>query len=246
MGEQRQAGRIPVPIQPPRPRRRSVIRPHLFSDADDILHVTAVETHTLATQEITIRDSQNLDRETVSRLRQEAEESRRRGPARSQRLQRRGWLQEFLKRSYPAIPALTARDRRSLILAEVTENAAKSLRIALSGEDEEAVEQAATRLEDAWNRLGLALPPRMPPWEKDPSSESAPKTTKGASGAEMVACGHCGASFPPGFAFCGKCGMPLKKENCSKCGAAFVEGFAFCGKCARRWSDREQPGRLKS
>jgi predicted amidophosphoribosyltransferase len=37
--------------------------------------------------------------------------------------------------------------------------------------------------------------------------------------------------MPPGHAFCGKCGVPLRKDACSACGAALPEGFRFCGKC---------------
>ena len=43
-----------------------------------------------------------------------------------------------------------------------------------------------------------------------------------------------GAALPAGFAFCGKCGMPLKKDTCSQCGAALIEGFEFCGRCGAK------------
>jgi adenylate cyclase len=50
----------------------------------------------------------------------------------------------------------------------------------------------------------------------------------------MINCANCGAQVPPGFAFCGKCGVPLKKDACSACGAALVEGFQFCGQCGAK------------
>jgi len=57
---------------------------------------------------------------------------------------------------------------------------------------------------------------------------------EGPAGAGTVACAHCGATLPAGFAFCGKCGMPLKKDTCGRCGAALVEGFQFCGRCGAK------------
>ena len=64
----------------------------------------------------------------------------------------------------------------------------------------------------------------------DVEAGSAQKT----GAVDTIPCAHCGARLPPGYALCGKCGMPLKKAACDKCGAALIEGFAFCGKCGAR------------
>jgi predicted amidophosphoribosyltransferase len=72
--------------------------------------------------------------------------------------------------------------------------------------------------------------------EPPDAQPTSPPQTEGQTpgGVSTVNCAHCGARLPPGFAFCGKCGMPLKKETCGQCGAALVEGFAFCGKCGAK------------
>jgi predicted amidophosphoribosyltransferase len=60
-----------------------------------------------------------------------------------------------------------------------------------------------------------------------PGHPSALRTTNGL-------CGNCGAEMPAGYAFCGKCGVPLQAKSCRACGAALLEGFGFCGKCGTR------------
>jgi molecular chaperone DnaK len=69
-------GEVELLFDPPRPREEAVVDVTFHLDANDILHVTAKDRATGAAQGVTIKDSQNLDRETVDRLKCEARRSR--------------------------------------------------------------------------------------------------------------------------------------------------------------------------
>jgi hypothetical protein len=99
---------------------------------------------------------------------------------------------------------------------------------ALAGSDDDLLERSAQDLEGAWRRLSE----EYQDLEESRRLETPPSPAFTDDG--MVVCANCEARVPKGFAFCGKCGVPLKKDSCSACGDALVEGFQFCGKCGAR------------
>jgi molecular chaperone DnaK len=217
-------------LQPPRPKHDALILITFHLDANDILHVSAVDKKTGAKQSVTIKDSQNLDRETVQRMRQEAQRSQHEDRARAQRSQQRQKWEALLQEVRARIISIPPRDPAAGYARKVGEYAQK-LQAALNGLDDDAVEKAGRELQSSYDALLAMLPGRgATPPPAQPAAVAAPA----APVEGMVNCGHCNARVPAGFAFCGKCGMPLKKDTCGSCGAALVEGFKFCGKCGAK------------
>jgi molecular chaperone DnaK len=219
-------GEFEFHLDPPRPIEGAAMMLTFHLDADDILHVSAVDRATGAKQTVTIKDSQNLDRESVERARQEASRSWDDDQAEVRRLQRRADRQHRLRNIVRALDAAEARGVPAADLQRVRDFALPYQR-ALAAEDDDLLEHAARDLEAAWAQLGEQYPGLGV--ERGDEEESPPPTETG-----MVNCANCGARLPEGFAFCGKCGVPLKKDACSACGAALVEGFSFCGKCGAK------------
>jgi molecular chaperone DnaK (HSP70) len=213
-------------LDPPRPRQSAVVLLTFHLDADDILHVSAVDKLTRATRTLTIKDSQNLDRATVERLRQEARQGRHGDRAEVRRLQHRQELQLRAAELIRQLDAAAHDESDEANVRRVRDFAAQVYRAVAAGDDE-LLELAARDLESAWEQLGELAPPKEP--ENTPPPEAPAPPTEG-----QVNCANCGARLPKGFAFCGKCGVPLKKDACSSCGAALVEGFSFCGKCGAK------------
>jgi molecular chaperone DnaK len=219
-------------LQPPRPKQDAVVQITFHLDANDILHVSAVDKKTGAKQTVTIKDSQNLDRATVERLRREAQQNRPADRARVERIRKRQRDAALIEEVRWRLREVLARDPGNKF-ASRTADYANRLEQALKGTDDSAVERAAADLDAAWQKLLTSMPPvDAPPATETsrPAATAAPPSDPAAT----VNCAHCGARLPPGFAFCGKCGMPLKQDACGQCGAALVEGFAFCGKCGAK------------
>jgi molecular chaperone DnaK len=225
-------------LQPPRRRAEATIQLTFHLDANDILHVSAVDKKTGAKQNMTIKDSQNLDRATVERLRREAQQSQQEDRGKARKIQRRHQLSAYVTDVLERIRTVMAKDPQNKFVKK-TEEYAQRLQRALASGDDATVDQATRDLEAAWQKLLAALPTvaaepsTSTPAECPPQQGSSVPSTK-ADGVDTVNCAHCGARVPPGFAFCGKCGMPLKKDACSQCGAAMVDGFSFCGKCGAK------------
>ena len=216
----RKLGEIELRLDPPRPIHDAVIQVTFHLDADDILHVTARDKATGAVQEATIRDSQNLDRATVDRMRREARISRGQDRDEVERLRQRGEWTEWLvkvERRLRILESSRADDEH----VQTATGFARQLGQAIRDGDDELARVAARDLEAALQDL------HFDPKDDSPAEPYTPAGRKGA-------CGNCGAAMPPGFAFCGKCGMPLKPDCCSACGASLMEGFAFCGKCGAK------------
>lgn len=215
-------GEFEFRLDPPRIREHAVMVLTFHLDADDILHVSAMDKATRASQNLTIKDCQNLDKETVERLRQQAQQSWTDDQKEVRRLQRRQRLHDRLREIVRGLDAAVAPPEDEV---QEVRNFAIQLHRALGDNDEELLERSATDLEGAWENLQQRYPNLTVEGSPEVASETPEKT---------VNCGNCGATLPKGFAFCGKCGMPLKKDACGACGAATVEGFEFCGKCGAR------------
>lgn len=202
-------GEVELLFDPPRPRDAAVVDITFHLDANDILHVTAKDRTTGATQSVTIKDSQNLDRETVDRLKREARRSRPAARAEGERVRRRQQWADLLadaeRRLAHVPPGAEEHGQTAAAFAQ-------QLATALKAGDDDLAAIAARDLDAALHDLPAG---------------AAPPAAKGA-------CGNCGAAMPPGFAFCAKCGVPLRKDTCGACGAALLEGFAFCGKCGAK------------
>ncbi len=176
-----------------------------------------------------IKDCLNLDRAAVERLRREARLSRTQDQAEVQRLQRRyQWRERMLTvihRLDAAAPAAALRPEVERLRGFVAQ-----FHRAFADEDDELMERAVRDVEAAWTVLLGSLPEleqeAPAPADVPPAGPVPPD--------DMVTCANCSARLPKGFAFCGQCGMALKKDACSACGAALVEGFQFCGKCGAR------------
>jgi molecular chaperone DnaK len=216
-------------LQPPRPKQDATIQLTFHLDANDILHVSAADKKTGATQSVTIRDSQNLDRATVERLKRQAEEHRSSDRQRIERIQRRQRLDSLIDEVQERVRVVLARDPSNKFASRVADYATR-LAHALRGNDEAAIDRAAEDLEAAWQKLLSALPAEQ---HDPPTAQAVPETRPPAAG-EMVSCGNCRGQVPAGYAFCIRCGTPLKKDCCGGCGAALVEGAAFCGKCGKK------------
>ncbi len=227
-------GEIQLLFDPPRQREAAVIQVTFHLDADDILHVTAKDKATGVVQSVTIKDSQNLDRETVQRLRREARAARPGEQAEVQRLHRRRQLADWLADVDRRLQALSARGDDEHVQTAVA--FAQQLRLALRDRDDDLAALATRDLEAALHDL--------PPAAGD---EAGPAAAEGDFGADRPpaeqsqrpervngVCGNCGAAMPEGYAFCGKCGVPLQPKCCRACGAALLEGFSFCGKCGAK------------
>jgi molecular chaperone DnaK len=220
-------------LQPPRPRDQAAVVITFQLDANDILHVSAVDKLTGAQQSVTIKDSQSLDRATVERLRQEAKQARADDQAQAKRLRLRQrlelWLAEVWRQLQPWLVADPGNEyfQRAADFAEQLERA-------LGAGDDDLIDRAARDLEVAWQKL-ITLHPELGPEPEVPETATTPPSSAPApAGAETVRCANCNAQLPPGFAFCGKCGTPLKKDRCRTCGAALAEGFQFCGRCGAK------------
>lgn len=215
-------------LNPPRPRDLAALLVTFHLDADDILHVSALDRHTRATQHLTIKDSQNLDQETVQRLRREALQSRHQDEKSVRRLMRHAELRDWLRQIswYLAATPLGGRaeDRQQV------QDFATQLQRALTAEDDELMERSASDLKAAWQKFHEGIPEI----DDEPEVAKTPLGPPQPQQDDMVSCANCGARLPRGFAFCGKCGVPLKKDACSACGAALVEGFQFCGSCGAK------------
>ena len=216
-------------LQPPRPCSEATIQLTFHLDADDILHVSAVDKKTQASQNITIRGSQNLDRDTVDRLRREAAENMERDRDKVDRIERKNRMEAFVAEVIARVDAVAVADPQNKFVRKTREYAER-LRRAIEHNNDKDIEQCARDLEAVWEKFVAALP--------SPAGQAAPpgahEGTTGTSGEEQVICGNCGARLAPGLAFCGKCGVPLQKTTCVKCGAGMVEGFTFCGRCGAK------------
>lgn len=228
-------GEFEVLLQPPRPRQDATIQVTFHLDADDILHIAAVDRKTQAKQNYTIKGSQNLDRETINRLKKEAAEGRDEDHAKAQKISLRNQLNDFAAEVMNRVSKLSVKDPGNKFVQK-TEEYARRLMNALEQDDEKIWEQASKDLEAAWQKLLAAMPAAT-----DTASESSKAPPDRADSPPMdstpsgdVICSNCGAKLAEGYAFCGKCGMPLKKTNCSSCGTVLVEGFDFCVKCGEK------------
>lgn len=221
-------------MQPPRPRQESLIDITFHLDANDILHVSAVDKKTGAQQTVTIKDSTNLDRETVERLRREAQRSQQEDRAQVRKIRRRQQLNAYLEEVHKRLDSVGSRDANNKFIQKTGEYAQR-LQRALAGLDDAAVEQAARDLDAVWQKLLAVLPAgTAEAARKEQPAGAAEAAAERPDPEATVNCAHCGARLSPGFAFCGKCGMPLKAQACGKCGAALVEGFSFCGRCGAK------------
>lgn len=164
----------------------------------------------------------------MERLRREGRQAKPEAQAQVCRLRRRQELREWLGRLTAQLRSEAPLDMGDEDLRRVWEFATQ-LQRALAGEDDELVERSARDLQAAWDQLDETFPGLAEGPEEAEGEEAA-----GATGPATVECANCEARLPPGFAFCGKCGMALKKDACAACGAALVEGFQFCGKCGAR------------
>jgi molecular chaperone DnaK len=216
-------GEFEFRLDPPRLREQGVMLLTFHLDADDILHVSAVDKLTRATQTVTIKDSQNLDRDAVERLRREAKLSRHEEQEQVRRLQRRLQLRQRVMDIIRLLDSLANGATAQADIQQARDFAAQFFR-ALAGEDDDLLERSAHDLEVAWEKIRELVPE-----QEHPQADRVAIPDPG-----MVSCANCGARLPKGYAFCGKCGVPLKKDACSACGAALVEGFQFCGKCGAR------------
>ena len=224
-------GEFEIRLDPPRMRSLAIILLTFHLDADDILHVSAVDKETGAARHLTIKGSQNLDRDAVERLRREARQSRREDEQEVRRLLRRQQLRDRVKQLIWKLDVAASAGHPPEELQPVRDFAAQVHR-ALPGKDDDLLERSAQDLESAWKKLCDDFP--QVDAEPDMNVGQTPFVPPLPPDNNKVNCANCGARLPPGFAFCGKCGVPLKKDACSACGAALVEGFKFCGKCGAR------------
>ena len=227
-------GEIELMLQPPRKKQDAPVDITFHLDANDILHVSAIDRKTGTKQTVTIRDSQNLDREMVQKLKREALASQQEDRLHVQRVHRRQRLRDFQQEVQDQVRLLKHREPNNKFVEKAEEYALRLGR-ALSGEDDRQIDQTARDLEAVWQKLLDVLPPVDERRPVGPETVSpADDQIHTAHSSHSVLCGNCGARVPPGFAFCGKCGCPLKKDKCGRCGAALVEGFKFCGKCGEK------------
>ncbi len=85
------------------------------------------------------------------------------------------------------------------------------------------VDESESGTEKAADALGSA-----------PSDTGTEKPTGAATDEDdMRICRNCGATIPPGFRFCGKCGTKLERI-CPQCKTPVPDGFMFCGKCGTK------------
>jgi molecular chaperone DnaK len=220
-------GEFEFNLSPPRPRADALIQLTYHLDANDILHVSAVDKKTGAKQEMTVKGSQNLDRATVERMKKEAIENQAKDSAAARRIDRDNRLRAFSAEVLGHARSLAAKDPRNKFVAKAEEYALRLEKALAEGKDT-TIEDAARDLEGIWQKLLAALPQGAPLATPSPAPENH------TAGGDMVTCANCNARCPKGFAFCGKCGMALKKDTCGSCGAALVEGFAFCGRCGAK------------
>src|SRR5262249_53214055 len=144
------------------------------------------------------------------------------------RLQRRQQLRDRLRQIIWQLDSAISTGQLASPETQSVRDFAAQLHRALAGQDDDLLERSALDLETAWAKLSdnNDIEITHPDFgQARPESPSQPPAKV------MVNCANCGARLPPGFAFCGKCGVPLKKDACSACGAALVVGFTFCGKC---------------
>ncbi len=222
-------GEFEFMLTPPRRAGEATIELTYHLDANDILHVNAVDKKTGVKQDMTIKGSQNLDRAEVEKLRKQAQQGSEDDRAKVKRIERRNQLSALVREVMVRLAEVAERDPKNKFVKK-TEDYAMRLARALTDEDDDKIERAASDLEAAWQKL-LASLPASAATPSQPQAASGAKAASGPKPGETVQCGNCGAQLMPGFAFCGKCGVPLKKENCSTCGAQLMEGFEFCGKC---------------
>jgi hypothetical protein len=154
----------------------------------------------------------------VERLRREARRGRPAERAEVERVHRRRQWTDWLGGVERQLQAL-ANAGRDDEHVQTAASFARQLHIALRDGDDELAAHAARDLEAALHDL--------PDVGTAPTADGSPAPPDAVKGV----CGNCGASMPPGYAFCGKCGVPLRKNCCRACGAALLEGFAFCGRC---------------
>jgi molecular chaperone DnaK len=217
-------GELELRFDAPRPREVSVVQVTFHLDANDILNVTARDKQTGSTQAVTIRDSQNLDRATVDRLRRDARRTRTGDRAEADRVRRRAERADWLRSVERRLTHLST----SPALAEHVQTAsafARQLSVALRDGDDDLADVATQDLEAALRDL----PP--PAADEDVAEDRDNVRAQPKQRTGIVRCGNCGGDMPPGYAFCGRCGVPLKKDACGACGAALQEGFRFCGQC---------------
>jgi molecular chaperone DnaK len=220
-------------LDPPRPRSDAVVHLTFHLDANDILHVSARDKKTGATQGMTIQDSQNLDRATVERMQREARQARASNEEEVKRVRRRAELRERLTAARQRLEILST-DRRLEEHVQTAARFAEQLEKALTDGDDDLAERAARDLEAAMrdlpavdaNDAKVDLDDRVAKAVESAYVDEEPRPKR-----EYVRCGNCGGEMPPGYAFCGKCGVPLRKDECGQCGAALLEGFRFCGRC---------------
>jgi len=224
-------GEFELRLEPPRIREKAVMLLTFHLDADDILHVNAVDKETRSSRHMTIKGSQNLDRDAVERLRLQARQSRKDDERELGRLQRKQQLRDRLRQIVWKLDSMASNGEIAPAEAQPVRDFAAQLHHALAGQDDDLLERSARDLETAWAKLSGEFDSEFAPPE---FAQAHAELNSPSSGSEKVNCANCGALLPPGFAFCGKCGVPLKKEECSACGAALVEGFSFCGKCGAK------------
>jgi molecular chaperone DnaK len=221
-------GEFEFRLSPPRPRLDATIQLTYHLDANDILHVSAVDKKTGAKQEMTVKGSQNLDRATVEKMKKEALENQAKDHARARRIDRDQRLRAFAAEALTHARSLAAKDPKNKFVAKAEEYAIRLEKALVEGNDG-AIEDAARDLEGVWQKLLSALPPGAPL-----ATPQGAASGEAAAADDMTTCANCGARVSKGFAFCGKCGVALKKDACGACGAALVEGFAFCGRCGAK------------
>ena len=211
-------------LQPPRPIEEASIRLTYHLDANDILHVSAEDEKTGNQQTMVVKGTQNLSKEKVEELRREAMDSQQDTRARAREIQRSNQLKSFVNEVRKHLQQVAKQGSESKFLAR-TEDYADRLERALKYENSKTIESCAADLDAAWQKLLSSIPiqPTSPPKAPSQSDERD----------QMHQCGNCDAQVPVGFAFCGKCGVPLAKKACVSCGSALQEGFSFCGKCGK-------------
>ncbi len=218
-------------LQPPRPAHEATIELTFHLDANDILHVGASDVKTGNKQSLVVKGTQNLSPEQIERMRRDAQNTEGKDRERVAVIQRQQELRQLYSEIMKRTEVYAKENPGNKLLKKVLHHAER-LRSALQANNERSAVRCGEDLKAAWEKFLAATPPATLNLEH--RQEPSPSAPTGPIGSAMTNCGNCGAQVPEGFAFCGKCGVPLKKQSCGKCGAALQEGFAFCGKCGEK------------